>query len=118
MFLVGNAAGEAHPILGEGISMALHGARLLAEHLRERSVLDADSLGQAQARYARAWRSRLAGRIHLSRLVVALAMRPGLAPALLPLLQRWPGLLSLLARAGGKTQFAVAAPAGWARRSG
>lgn len=112
MFLVGNAAGEAHPILGEGISMALHGARLLAEHLAGRGVLAADTLVQAQARYARAWRSRLAGRVHLSRLVVALAMRPSLAPALLPPLQRWPGLLTLLARAGGKTQFSVAAPAG------
>lgn len=112
LFLVGNAAGEAHPILGEGISMALHGARLLAEHLRGSTGLDASALRQAQARYARAWRSRLAGRIHLSRLVVALAMRPALAPALLPPLQRWPGLLTTLARAGGKTQFAVAAPAG------
>ena len=32
-FLIGNAAGEAHPIVGEGISMAFQSAWLLCEQL-------------------------------------------------------------------------------------
>src|SRR6202035_1243259 len=39
-FLIGNAAGEAHPIVGEGISMAIQSAWLLCEQLvRSRDVL-------------------------------------------------------------------------------
>ncbi len=111
MFLVGNAAGEAHPILGEGISMALHGASLLAQHLAALHRLDAEQLRSAQGAYARAWQRRFTGRVLASRAAVALAMRPTLAPALLPALRRWPALLTLLARAGGKAQFPVAQPA-------
>jgi len=33
IFLVGNAAGEAHPVVAEGISMAMQGAWLLAQRL-------------------------------------------------------------------------------------
>jgi flavin-dependent dehydrogenase len=111
VFLLGNAAGEAHPILGEGISMALHGARLVAQHLAALDRLDAERLQLAQVAYARSWQRRFAGRIRASRIAVALAMRPVLAPALLPALRRWPALLTLAARVGGKAQFAVAAPA-------
>ncbi len=111
VFLVGNAAGEAHPILGEGISMALHGARLLAQHLAGLGRLEAEQLCTAQAAYARDWQDCFAGRILASRMAVALAMRPALAPALLPPLRRWPALLTMLARLVGKAQFPVALPA-------
>src|SRR5215468_8638953 len=33
VFLTGNIAGEAHPLIAEGISMAMQGAHLLARHL-------------------------------------------------------------------------------------
>ena len=33
IFRVGNAAGETHPLIGEGINMALHSAKLVAAHV-------------------------------------------------------------------------------------
>ena len=99
---VGNAAGEAHPILGEGISMALQSAFLLCERL-----LDGNS--NAGRRYARAWRRAFAARIRLAAVYAHVAMHPVATRVALPLLRRWPKLLSIGARWGGKVRCVVAA---------
>jgi 2-polyprenyl-6-methoxyphenol hydroxylase-like FAD-dependent oxidoreductase len=99
MFAVGNAAGEAHPILGEGISMAMQSAFLLCERLAGHSSNRVD--------YATAWRRTFAPRIRLAALYAHIAMRPMVNRAVLPLLRRWPRLLSISARLGGKVNCAV-----------
>jgi 2-polyprenyl-6-methoxyphenol hydroxylase-like FAD-dependent oxidoreductase len=105
-FAVGNAAGEAHPILGEGISMAIQSAFLLCERLRAGS-------GNPGSDYARAWRRAFAPRIRLAALYAHIAMSPIANRLALPVLRRWPRLLSLGARWGGKVRC-VANPRGLA----
>lgn len=104
-FAVGNAAGEAHPILGEGISMAIQSAALLCRRLDENR---AQALRGAHAaigrRYARDWRRQFAARIRWAALLSQLAMRPSAAAGFLPVLRRWPGLLTAAARLGGKVR--------------
>jgi flavin-dependent dehydrogenase len=100
VFAVGNAAGEAHPILGEGISMAIQSAFLLCERLL-------GSSGNPGSGYARAWRRAFAARIRLAALYAHIAMNPIAIRAALPVLRRWPQLLSLGARWGGKVRCAV-----------
>jgi len=115
VFAIGNVAGEAHPILGEGMSMAIQSAWLLCERLipQRNALLAGDALAH-RARtevgrdYARAWRHGFAIRIRLAATFAHLAMRPGASSGLLPLLQRWPGLLTTGARIGGKTKRVVA----------
>ena len=67
VFRIGNAAGEAHPIVGEGISMALQSAFVLADADRRRSAPSCVGRGQrargATAR-ARRLRSALAAPLH------------------------------------------------------
>jgi len=106
-FAVGNAAGEAHPILGEGISMAMQGAFLLCARLEEhRDALLLRAGERAVARlYSRDWRRAFGGRIRWAALFAALAMRPA-ARALLPALKAWPGLLTAGAIVGGKVRAA------------
>jgi len=103
-FAVGNAAGEAHPILGEGISMAIQGAWLLAGHLIEArsELLAGDSQAVIGRRYTSEWRSLFSARIRWAAAFAHLAMRPAAARPLLPILRRWPALLALGARLGGK----------------
>ncbi|HEX5538621.1 MAG TPA: hypothetical protein VFX01_02430, partial [Methylophilaceae bacterium] len=108
-FAIGNAAGEAHPIIGEGISMAMQSAwllsrRLIAHHANSPTAESYRSLRQA---YADDWRRSFAGRIRLSALFAHVAMRPALTDRLLPMLQRWPGLLTHGARFSGKVRSAV-----------
>jgi len=104
-FAVGNAAGEAHPILGEGISMAMQGAFLLCSRLEERrdELLGGAPQNEIARRYARDWRRAFGARLRCAALFATLAMRPR-ARALLPLLRRWPGLLTASAIVGGKVR--------------
>ena len=95
VFAVGNAAGEAHPILGEGISMAIQSAFLLCERL----IDGADDVGSS---YAKAWRRAFVPRIRLAAIYAHIAMNPVANRALLPLLKICPQLISASARWGGK----------------
>ncbi len=110
VFAVGNVAGEAHPILGEGMSMAIQSAWLLCERLiPQREALLAGAGHAAVGRdYAKAWRRSFVPRIRLASAFAHLAMRPNASVALLPLLRHWPGLLTAGARVGGKVRQVVA----------
>ena len=64
VFAVGNAAGEAHPIVGEGISMALQSAWLLGRRLIAGGPdRDAAAWHTAGKRHAAEWRRYFAPRI-------------------------------------------------------
>jgi flavin-dependent dehydrogenase len=106
---VGNAAGEAHPIVAEGISMAIQSAWLLCEHLvaRKDAALAADALEALAAirrDYERSWRNNFVTRIHAAALFAHLAMRPATAKRVVALSKRAPTILTLGARWSGKTQ--------------
>ena len=105
---IGNAAGEAHPILGEGMSMALQSAAMLCTTLR--GTRPAESLGSAPwqhgvaSTYAAQWRHEFTPRLRLAAAFAQLAMRPPATAPLLALARAWPGLLTLGARWGGKVR--------------
>jgi len=104
VFSVGNAAGEAHPVVGEGIAMALGSAALLGERLAAMLAKDftgEDELGVARA-YASAWRRHFAVRLWASERLARLAMLPSAADWAARLLAPAPGLLALAARLSGK----------------
>jgi flavin-dependent dehydrogenase len=106
IFLVGNAAGEAHPIVAEGISMAIQSAWILCELLITQkdaafSGRGIEAIGRA---YAASWRRNFARRIHAAAVFAHLAMRPAAAQLVLALLKRAPAILTLGARLSGKAQ--------------
>src|SRR5262249_7074401 len=87
-FLVGDAAGEAHPVVAEGISMALQAGWLLAERLVWWGRLGrrARDLPAVTASYTAAWRRCFSPRLRASALLAHWAMRPVPVAASLPLL--------------------------------
>ena len=93
IFFVGNIAGEAHPIIAEGISMAIQASALLARLLIACRGED----------YARAWRLRFAPRIRASSLFAHLAMNRATRAAALGLLKAAPSLIGWGARLSGKS---------------
>jgi menaquinone-9 beta-reductase len=107
-FMVGNAAAEAHPIIGEGISMAMQSACLLCAQLiaNGRSRASADGLKRVGMEYMRQWRHAFAPRVRLAATLAHLAMRPWLAPIVWPLIVRAPPLMTAIARAAGKARTA------------
>ncbi len=100
-FAVGNAAGEAHPLVAEGIGMAIQSAWLLAEALGEaRGSRDPRRLRAAALEYERRWRAHFAARVHASRFF-ALATGTALR-ACTALVATAPGMLAWGARWSGK----------------
>jgi flavin-dependent dehydrogenase len=98
MFFIGNAAGEAHPIIAEGISMAMQSAWLLSQRLIE----GRGNLAVAGRLYAKDWHNAFATRIRAAAAFAHLAMWPG-AARVLPLVKRFPEILTWGARLSGKT---------------
>jgi 2-polyprenyl-6-methoxyphenol hydroxylase-like FAD-dependent oxidoreductase len=111
LFRIGNAAGEAHPIIGEGISMALQSAWLLCARLLDPAqrarLADPDVQRTAARAHAARWRREFMPRLRLAAAFAHAAMRPATAPALLAIVARWPGLLTAGARWGGKLRCAA-----------
>jgi flavin-dependent dehydrogenase len=107
IFRIGNCAGEAHPIVAEGISMAMQSAALLC-----RLLIAGTAAGHQPAeigsRYTAEWDHLFAPRIRASSLFAALAMSPSAAGLGLPLMKSFPGLLMFGAHLSGKTNQAYA----------
>lgn len=112
IFPVGNAAGEAHPAIAEGLTMAMQAGWLLARSLgdwRRAGGRPADLPAAARA-YARAWRRHFLPRLRVSRLVAHLMARPAAVAVAVPLLRAFPGVLTWAARWTGKTTCVLPAP--------
>ena len=109
VFAIGNAAGEAHPILGEGMSMAIQSAWMLSELLiPHRAELVAGRAADKVGRlYAARWRRSFTARIRVAALFSHIAMRPRATSASLALVRRWPALLTASASLGAKVHRAV-----------
>jgi len=105
-FLVGNAAGEAHPLIGEGINMALQSAFLLTSELLKQPVaaIDARRFREIHRDYGAAWRDAFANRMRLAAAYAHLAMRPALCGPATAVLRRWPRVLAEAARWAGKAR--------------
>jgi flavin-dependent dehydrogenase len=99
IFFTGNIAGEAHPIIAEGISMAMQSSALLARLL----------IAHCGEDYARAWTRRFAPRIRAASLFAHLAMNGATRATALGLLRAAPSLIGWGARLSGKSA-AVLAP--------
>ena len=112
VFRVGNAAGETHPLIGEGISMALQAAGLLVSCLRRCSPgrLDVRHTHDLNRRYAALWRAAFTSRLRSAAGYAQAAMRPVLTAPAEDLLQRWPFLLTRAARWAGKARGSAVRP--------
>ena len=99
LFRIGNAAGEAHPLVAEGISMAIQSGYLLARALVGRSSIDL-----ASRDYARQWRQVFAARVHASRLFAAVTLPDRTRRAACAAIARMPAILTWGARWSGKAR--------------
>lgn len=109
IFRVGNAAGEAHPVVAEGISMALQagwlaGTELIAWRNAGGSSVTLHGVGE---RYAQQWRASFAPRLRASRAIAHWAMRPVAIGLSVPAMRLFPSLLTWGARLSGKATTVV-----------
>ena len=96
VFFAGNLAGEAHPLIAEGISMAIQSSWLLAQSLI------AAGPAAAGAQYARAWKDHFALRLRASALFAHLAMNDHSRAAAALVIGAFPNILTWGAALSGK----------------
>lgn len=106
VFAVGNAAAEAHPIVAEGISIAIQSAALLAETLGpfSRDASTPTALAAAHSQYERRWRRNFAPRMRASAMYAQLFMRPLPTQIAMASMQVFPSLLRIGAAWSGKSR--------------
>jgi flavin-dependent dehydrogenase len=110
IFAVGNAAAEAHPIVAEGISMAIQSSILLCGKLISRPEVRSGHTRSGQAlegirhEYGMAWRRNFSRRVYVATLFAHLFMRPVSTRIAVRLLKRFPQLLTEGARWSGKAE--------------
>jgi flavin-dependent dehydrogenase len=111
-FAVGNAAGEAHPLVAEGISMAIQSSWILASVLvprsrggpRSRGELSRRAIDEAGREYSARWKAHLAMRIRAASLFAAFTAHPSGARASAAAASRLPEILTWGARWSGKAR--------------
>ncbi|WP_031596943.1 NAD(P)/FAD-dependent oxidoreductase [Ferrovum myxofaciens] len=109
IFTVGNATAEIHPIVAEGISMAIQSAFLLSEQLnawraRINPTFSNQVLESLRHNYEVAWRNNFSRRIRVATLFAHLFMRPLTSRIVTGGLERFPRLLTEGARWSGKAE--------------
>jgi len=104
LFRVGNVAGESHPIIAEGIAMALQSGWILADHLGQFESWDSAARAAAGKAYSRAWRRQFATRIRLAASLSSLAASRRGVVLIRSVVRRFPASLSIGARLSGKTK--------------
>lgn len=104
VFRVGNAAGESHPIIAEGITMAMQSGWLLASELALAKPDTSEARMAVAERYSAEWRRMFTGRIYAAEAFARIAAHPTTAASMRSLIQIFPGVLALGARLGGKTK--------------
>lgn len=109
IFYVGNLAGEAHPIIAEGISMAMQSGWLLSQILikYQQEIRRENVIEKAGKEYSREWHKYFATRIHAAAFYSQVAMRPWSQNIMRLLIQCFPGILAFGAKLSGKTKQVV-----------
>lgn len=102
IFSVGNVAGESHPIIAEGISMALQSGWLLASELARIAEWNRDGRELAGQRYAAVWHKQFPLRILTASMLAGLATRPLTAGLMHRFVSAFPASLFVGARLSGK----------------
>lgn len=106
VFVIGNAAGEAHPAIAEGIAMAMQSAAILCSALLEQPRRTRDARG-ASITYRRRWLAHFGLRLLASAVFAQVAMRPRAVALSERLMRRAPSVLAFCARLSGKARFAA-----------
>ncbi|MER8482201.1 NAD(P)/FAD-dependent oxidoreductase [Mesorhizobium sp. M1322] len=103
IFRVGNAAGESHPVIAEGISMALQSGWLLASEL---ACAPGGGAGREAAgrRYEMAWKRLFSTRVYAAAAIARIALRPGNTTLMPAIIRNFPQALTLGAQLSGKTK--------------
>jgi len=93
--MIGDAAGMITPLCGNGMSMALHGSKLAAEHIH--AYLQGNiSRTEMEEQYAKQWKLHFAGRLKTGRIIQSLFGKNYLSNFFISTIKPFPRIVSFL----------------------
>jgi flavin-dependent dehydrogenase len=95
VLMCGDAAGLITPLCGNGMAMAIHGAKIISEHVHQYLTGQYSRLQLEQA-YARHWNQQFNFRLKVGRRIQQLFGRPVLSEVAVTLCKNLPGALNFL----------------------
>ena len=110
ILMCGDTAGVIHPLCGNGMAMAIHGAKLACELIIAFFQRKIESRWQLEKQYTAAWNQEFKNRLAMGRIVQSLLQRSTTASVLLKSLQLIPDALPLIIRQTHGTPLTGVAP--------
>lgn len=95
VLMCGDAAGLITPLCGNGMAMAIHGAKIVSEHVQH-FLAGRYSRPQLEKAYAQHWHHQFNTRLQVGRRIQDLFGRPILSEVVVALGKRLPGTVNFL----------------------
>lgn len=104
ILLVGDTAGLIHPLCGNGMAIAIHGAKICAELLLQFSIGQIKTRTELEEKYKSAWNHHFSYRMKTGVLLSALLSKESLSNLVMKAMTVIPGALpAIIKRTHGKT---------------
>ncbi|RZK51481.1 MAG: FAD-dependent oxidoreductase, partial [Pedobacter sp.] len=103
VLMVGDAAGLIHPLCGNGMAMAFHGAKIVSETLIAYLNRDIKSRAELEKKYTKIWNKTFNSRLKTGSILSSLLQREILTDFLINVITKMPWLLKqIIKRTHGK----------------
>ena len=99
VLMCGDSAGLIHPLCGNGMGMAVGGARLVSETILSYFKGELNSREEVENTYRRMWSSMFSSRLRTGHVLAAAMRNNGLAKLAMPILRNFPFVLQRIIRA-------------------
>ncbi|MBX2827341.1 MAG: NAD(P)/FAD-dependent oxidoreductase [Flavobacteriaceae bacterium] len=104
VFMVGDSAGLIHPLCGNGMAMAMHGAKLISEILVKAFKDASKNRNSLELAYSKAWRETFGSRLYYGRMLQRLLLSNSLSHWGVQLVKNFPALIpKLISKTHGST---------------
>ena len=94
VLMIGDTAGLIHPLCGNGMAMAIHGAKIVSEFLIKFFNGEISSRNELEKRYSATWNKNFNSRLKMGNVLSSLLQKEKLADFLLNSLTKMPSLLN------------------------
>jgi flavin-dependent dehydrogenase len=98
VLMCGDTAGVIHPLCGNGMAMAIHGAKIVSELIVQFFRKSITSRAELEQRYLISWNNEFKTRLTTGRIIQSLLQNATLSSVLMGSLQRMPAVLPLIIR--------------------
>ena len=106
ILMIGDTAGLIHPLCGNGMAMAIHGAKICAELLKQWSDGKITSRTELEKKYTTAWNTNFAYRLKTGTILSNLLKKEKLSALAMKAMTVIPGILpAIIRKTHGKTLF-------------